>query len=125
MEFSMSNSCLRTFRRAAVAVLASAFAAGQPLASYAQSAPDYNLSSKQQTIAAPNASPVTIHVGAANKTIAPGTMLTPAELVAVNQVLNSGRQSIVLGLAGNATGGRLNITGDLGASIAGLSVPRG
>jgi adhesin HecA-like repeat protein len=68
-------------------------------------------------------SPVSIVVGGHRQTVAPGSLLTPAEAVAVQQVLSSGRQTIVLGTYGNATGGSLILPSQ--QALSSLVVPRG
>src|SRR5688572_11603507 len=51
-------------------------------------------------------SPVTIRVGGALTTVHPESMITPAEFAAVSQILSSGAQTLQVGAAGAATGGR-------------------
>ena len=53
------------------------------------------------------------------------TRLTDAEMIAVHQVINSGRQAIQLGAHGNATGGRVVLTSRLASNLGSLVIPRG
>lgn len=79
---------------------------------YAQS---YDLSSTSRSVAAPHGG--VIREGGVVRTIAPGQMLTPAELAALNQVTGTGHQSLNIGAAGSAVGGRL----DLGTALSGIN----
>src|SRR4051812_34580262 len=54
--------------------------------------------------------------------IQPGQAVTAAEFAALNQVLNTGHQHLVLGNLGNAVGGRLNVGTDLQNSIGNLNI---
>src|SRR5262245_55383670 len=67
----------------------------------------YNLGSTQPSMVARNSHNVTINVGGTRQVVAGGAKLTPAEMVAVTEILNSGRQTLILGTQGNAVGGRL------------------
>lgn len=67
----------------------------------------------------------TITVAGQTQAVAPATMLTPAQAVAVAQMLHSGVQSINIGAAGNAVGGSVTITSRLAQHLASLTVPQG
>lgn len=62
-----------------------------------------------------------ISVAGTTKTIIPTDLLTPAEYVALHQVLLSGTQLVQLGEKGNATGGRFKIDPALAAAIQDLA----
>ncbi len=83
----------------------------------------YNLNSTSTTVNSSNQNPVVINIGGVRHNISPGSMVTPAEMVAINQVLGTGKQTIVLGAQGNAVGGRMNVGVDIGASLGNLAVP--
>jgi hypothetical protein len=99
---------------------------GQTAPVFAQSAPmpaNLDLSSTVQSTTAPQAmSPTTILVNGQPQTVNPGSALTPAQAVALQQVLAAGQQSVVLGARGNAVGGTVNITA--AQQLASLNVPR-
>lgn len=59
--------------------------------------------------------------------VSAGDAVTPAELAALNQIAQSGRQSLNISASGVATGGSLNINRTSAASgaITGLVIPRG
>jgi fibronectin-binding autotransporter adhesin len=82
-----------------------------------------NLGSTQHNIISPYAG--VIHQGNTVTHITAGQSITPAELAALAQVVTSGSQTLVLGTAGNAVGGRLNVSADISGAISGLSVPKG
>jgi hypothetical protein len=117
--------------RAGSALLAAIVSIGQSLPASAASPSDIlhnisalNLSSVQKTVAAPNAlQPVVIFNGGKTQMVQPGTMLTPAQALAVAQVLASGHQSIILSARGNATGGTAVVPSQL--SLASINVPAG
>jgi hypothetical protein len=83
-----------------------------------------DLSSTERTIAAPEiGSPVNITSGGNAYAITTGQLLTPAELVALNQVL-AGNQTIQLALTGNAIGGTVSLNGT-SSSLANIVIPVG
>jgi len=88
---------------------------------------NFNLKSTVANLAVPAAmkSPLNILVGGAQQRITPQTMLTPAQTVAVYQVLSSGIQSLALGNRGNAVGGSFTIGSHFSNYASGLFVPRG
>ncbi len=85
----------------------------------------YNLGSNSATIPASNQDPVAIRVGDHRQLISPGQMLTPAEAVALSQVLHGGKQTILINQQGSAVGGRFSVTSDIGHSLGALNVPNG
>jgi hypothetical protein len=84
-----------------------------------------DLSSTHKTASAPGnlAAPVIINVGGRSQTVTAGMALTPAQSVALAQVLANGAQALVLATNGNATGGQLVLTPQ--TSLASLTVPPG
>ncbi|MBX9878974.1 MAG: hypothetical protein K2Y22_11000 [Candidatus Obscuribacterales bacterium] len=102
------------------------------LNSFAQEAPptsnEVDLSSTQQSVAAttlPTFSSVSINVGDVARTVTPTDYLTPAETIAVMQVLAQGQQSILLGASGNAVGGTFHITSSITQNLHSLVIPQG
>jgi hypothetical protein len=82
---------------------------------------NYDLSSHAAEINAAHSAPVNIQVGGitnaagivqggAAKTINPAALITPAEFVAVQQILATGKQNLLLGSRGNAIGGQILLT---------------
>lgn len=65
----------------------------------------------------------TIRVGNSRLNVQVGQMLTPAEALALSQVVQSGRQTLILGAHGNAVRGVFNASA-LGTA-SGLVIPRG
>lgn len=87
-----------------------------------------DLSSSSATISAAGLVPngnVSINVGNSTQIVTPMSMLTPAEMLAVYQVVNSGAQSILLGSKGTAVGGSLDIGAQLSHNINSLVIPKG
>ncbi|MEM5785763.1 MAG: hypothetical protein AAGU11_00515, partial [Syntrophobacteraceae bacterium] len=72
-----------------------------------------------------NAGPVRIRVGGKPLLVTSQTRLTAAEMVAVYQVIDSGRQEIQIGVQGNAVGGRVVVTSLLARDLGLLVIPRG
>ena len=68
--------------------------------------------------------PVSILAGGQSLQVSASTLLTPAERLAVYQVVSSGSQSIQLGAAGNAVGGSLAIGPRFGQFIQSLTIPQ-
>lgn len=84
-----------------------------------------NLGSTQTTGALKSqTTSVNIVVGGTKETINPGQALTPAERVAVYQVLHGG-QTLVLGANGAAIGGSLSISQSFGQHISSITIPQG
>src|SRR5262249_9442066 len=65
-----------------------------------------------------------INVGGTPVTVSSGVLLTPAEQIAVSQVVHTGHPSIVLGAAGDAIGGTVNLS-HISAAINNLVIPAG
>ena len=84
-----------------------------------------NLSSLARTVRAPQDLPASVSItnGATSTPVSPGMLLTPAQAVALQQVLNTGTQSILLGNQGNAVGG--NVFLPASQPLSSLSVPQG
>lgn len=85
---------------------------------------NYDLTSSQSS-ATHLAGDVSIDVGGSMVTVQHGSLLTPAEQVAVNQVLGAGQQAILLSAQGTAVGGVVNLSTDLGAGVHHLVIPQG
>src|SRR5207248_1469991 len=69
-----------------------------------------DFASANQQIKAPNTAPVQILSGGTKSTVAPGQLLTPAQYMAVSQVLQNGNQTLTLNAQGVATGGFATLT---------------
>lgn len=85
-----------------------------------------DLTSAEATITAgdhPNFQTAVIQVGNKTRTITASDLLTPAENVALHQVLSSGQQILLLSRAGRAVGGQFTVTPDLAQSISKMVVP--
>ncbi|MBX9721833.1 MAG: hypothetical protein K2X81_10595, partial [Candidatus Obscuribacterales bacterium] len=84
-----------------------------PLQAFAQSAPEthLDLSSTSQTLSSSSlfdgqaSQTATIQVGGASMEVTAGQLLTPAQFLALSQVLSSGSQSLHLSTDGMAIGG--------------------
>lgn len=70
-------------------------------------------------------SSATIQVGQASKSVTASDLLTPAELVAVYQVVKAGHQSIILGEGGNAVGGSMQLGNWASHNLSSLNIPQG
>ncbi len=76
---------------------------------------------------------LTLNIGGHQTTIAAGTSLTGAELVAAQQVLSGGKQTLVINSSGVATGGTFSLNGNtvgaldgaLKGNISGLDISKG
>lgn len=69
--------------------------------------------------------PVNITVGGSSVAVTGQTTLTPAERLAVYQVVSTGIQSIALGSNGTATGGTLTMGARFSDFVSSLTVPQG
>lgn len=103
--------------------------AGTPLIAYAQSAgADLDLGSQDRSITAgSNVSNVAITIdGGGQKTFSAGDLLTPAEFVALTQVLSGGATAQTLNVASNgaALGGTFNLS-TFASSAASIHIPQG
>src|SRR5215470_17681725 len=89
-----------------------------------------DLRSTNRTLIAPNTSSIAIQVGrnvARNTvtTINPGQQVTPAEYLALTQIMQTGTQSLVIASTGAARSGSATITpGSLGGNLSNLFLPR-
>lgn len=106
--------------------------AAAPSTSTEQAAPkspvELDLSSTVANMSAPamlGDKTVNINVGGADKAVTSASVLTPAERLAVYQVLSSATQSIVLGTQGNAVAGTFNIGPRFSQYVSGLVIPQG
>ncbi|HEY9793073.1 MAG TPA: hypothetical protein V6D22_21905 [Candidatus Obscuribacterales bacterium] len=88
----------------------------------AKAATNVDLSSTLHNVAAPHSGTITVAGHA--QSIQAGTLITPAELTALNQVTSSGRQTLLLGALGNAVGGKFSLS-HLGSGIGNLLIPNG
>jgi len=76
---------------------------------------------------------LTIDVGGQREVVSLNTQLSAAEVVAAEQVLTTGRQSLVISANGEATGGSFSLNSNsivaiesaVGGSITGLVIPHG
>src|SRR4030095_6729451 len=114
--------------RIMTAIVAACFACAQCLPALAQQAPlpeNLNLRSKEASATAPSnlASPVVIVNGNDRKEVTAGMSLTPAQAVALMQMITAGTQSLILGRDGNAVGGSVHLTN--AQQLASMTVPRG
>jgi hypothetical protein len=64
-------------------------------------------------------------VGDQTRTVDVGDSVTAAELAALNQIVASGRQNLILSQTGVAVGGSLSIHNDLVSQLGNLSIPKG
>ena len=83
-----------------------------------------DLGSTQRDIAAGNQNPVNLQLGSSQRTVASGDLLTPAESLALQQVLSSGAQTLLLGDQGQAVGGHFDLT-SYASSLSNLFIPTG
>jgi YVTN family beta-propeller protein len=82
-----------------------------------------DLSSTQASVAASGAG--TIASGRHTLDVQTGQMLTPAQALALTQVLQTGQQSLVLSNLGNAVGGSVHLSASATESLSSLVIPRG
>lgn len=71
-----------------------------------------------------NGQSVSIRSGSATRTINVGDMITPAEFVAVQQVLKTGSQSLMVDTIGRAIGGQVSLN-SLGMALNSVVIPHG
>jgi adhesin HecA-like repeat protein len=100
------------------------------LIAYAQSAtdPSGDLASTERTEAAAvhgEFGTAAINVGGNSVNVTPESMLTPAELAALTQVLNAGQQTLQLNELGAAVAGQLSLHSDFASQISNLVIPVG
>lgn len=68
---------------------------------------------------------VNITVGSTVTPVSSSTLLTPAQMVAVYQVVKTGQQSLLLGELGNAVGGSFNLGPRFAQRLSELVIPEG
>jgi hypothetical protein len=101
----------------------SCLAPGIPAGSQALNSGNLDLSSTTHAIPAANSG--VLRIAGTNLRVTPGQLLTVAESLALQQIMQTGRQQLVIGRLGNAVAGTLNL-GTVGNSqLASLTVPRG
>ncbi len=85
-----------------------------------------NLNSAVPNLKVQNAgsSPVVINVGGLSQSFRPGILVTAAEFVAIQQVLNAGAQNIVLSKLGTAVGGAFSLNGAERALVTTIVIPK-
>lgn len=91
----------------------------------ASSGVNFDLSSTSRSVTARIQSPVEIQLGQTKMTVAPNDLLTPAEMVAVRQVINTGAQAVLLNSDGMAIGGSVSINSNLMQRLVNLLIPQG
>lgn len=88
---------------------------------------DLNLASTDKSVSAASvlqsATQATINLGSTTRTVGVNDMLTPAEMVAVTQVVNTGRQFLQLNDLGAAVGGGLRLNYYATNGISNLVIP--
>lgn len=87
-----------------------------------------DLASTARSLTAPNllgSGAANIMVNGVARSVTAQTMITPAERLAVYQVLSTGAQSLLLGAGGNAVGGRFLIGPNFSQYVSSLVVPPG
>ena len=97
-------------------------------ANHIWSAPNLNLAATNSSSAAGNllgSKTVSINVGGTQLSVNANTLLTPAEKIAVVQVLQSGTQSLLLDSKGSADGGTLTLGSRLSSNLSTLVIPNG
>ncbi len=107
--------------------------AANPAGNAAAQALNLDLGSTERTVSAASVrsfQTATIRVGEGFRQLTPQDMLTPAENLALQQVLMTGRQSLRLDDLGQAVAGRVNLsaclpTATLGGDISNLVIPQG
>ena len=135
VSFAVSQSLLPAFAQAAAAPSAAqtanttASGSSLPAPAAAPQAPlNLDLSSTTATLTAPQrlgSGTVTIEVNNLPVAVTAASKLTPAERLAVWQVLSGGTQSIQLGQLGNAIGGSLAVSSRVSQNISTLVIPTG
>src|SRR5262249_1017312 len=68
---------------------------------------------------------VTINVGGKAMPVTSSSVLTPAQNLAVSQILSTGRQTISINAAGAAVGGTMSFTQSVANTIGNVSIPKG
>lgn len=112
----------RWLRRTGASVLLCAVAMGQSIAAYGNPEVNMDLGGTPKSVAAPTAG--FILVDGRPMQVRPGTMLTPAEYTALAQTTSTGRQTLLVGANGAATGGYF-LLNQTGQGINNLVIPNG
>lgn len=94
-----------------------------PLASFAQTARNLNLTSTSDSVTANHSG--TINIGGTNQTITSGSSITPAESIALSQIIHTGTQSLILSSNGAASGGTFNLSYAAKNGASALVIPTG
>jgi hypothetical protein len=92
-------------------------------ASGQEAAQNFDLGSTDRTLQSPTQAP--IQVGGQVRHLNQGDRVTPAELAALNQIIATGRQNLVLTPGGSAAGGQVNLRTDLSNAVSNLIIPQG
>jgi hypothetical protein len=103
-------------------------AAPAPVRSVSRTPGALDLGSTDRSLTAaglPGSGTANICVAGLNRSVTAGTLLTPAERLAVFQVISTGRQSLLLGTSGNAVGGRFTVGPNFSQYVSSLTVPAG
>lgn len=77
------------------------------------------------TTSARTTGPMQFVSGGATRTVSPSDLLTPAEFVALSQILATGRQTLTLNASGTAVGGNFALNAALAQTINALTIPQG
>lgn len=86
-----------------------------------------DLTSTSRSVAPANTSfsSANLMIGGTTQTVSPQSVLTPAEHLALQQILTTGQQSVILSANGNAIGGTFALTNQIAQQISHLVVPQG
>ncbi len=84
-----------------------------------------DLSSTTAAVVNHHNAPMTVLEAGTSKTITAGTLLTPAERIAVSQIARTGQQMIQLGANGSAIGGSFVISPRMSQFVNNLVIPTG
>jgi hypothetical protein len=66
-----------------------------------------------------------IRVGGDVRNVSGSSFVTPAEQLAINQIMATGRQSVILNSLGTAVGGNFSLSGDIPSGARGVVIPHG
>ncbi|MBX9694621.1 MAG: hypothetical protein K2Z81_19700, partial [Cyanobacteria bacterium] len=83
-----------------------------------------DLSSRNTNIVVQSKTSAAINVGGAAQTVVPGQLVTPAQYVAVGQVLASGNQTLQISGQGTAVGGTLNLNNLVSGQVGNIVIPQ-
>jgi hypothetical protein len=96
-----------------------------PVRALAAASDDLTSTSRSHVADNPNFQSAVLQTTAGNRTVNSGDALTPAEHLALSQVLNTGSQSIALSGGGAAVGGSFNLSQLTSVTPQNLTVPAG